>query len=442
MDQRNSYEDDLIMQNPRPPPPLPAGSRPIGSVAVTALDTSLKLPPPIPQSATGISSAVDHAKKPEQVPGELVQDQGTAQSSTHDFYQSLSNAAASASATAGGGVSLSGLYNPELDMTNEYIAAMNSSPHIMRVQQPPPYAQMQSYPIQMMAMHNPYNQPPQVQFNHQWKGHNHRSDHQQQQQLLQQLPESDRRTLKCTGIPSYITEDMIREHFGAFGHIVELQITPMSSQTQDAADPNKKVYNECLVQFLSAPNAKKCYNSPAPVLNNRFIKLFISHFNIKMPSDIRIPDYEAALERDRLLLVKEVNPTVPTAKPGLKRKKQLNIYVDGVASSKYRRTDENTSTGASNSAAGDPEKDSGEDSSNIEGAKTQVKPVAASSEEQLQLKKKFEELKQLKQKAESILKQKEELLQVESPLRITVLAAILLYCCFSPGPSRQMSSYD
>lgn len=77
MDQRNSYEDDLIMQNPRPPPPLPAGSRPIGSVAVTALDTSLKLPPPIPQSATGISSAVDHVKKPEQVPGELVQDSET-----------------------------------------------------------------------------------------------------------------------------------------------------------------------------------------------------------------------------------------------------------------------------------------------------------------------------------------------------------------------------
>jgi hypothetical protein len=271
------------------------------------------------------ASAIEHANKAEQLSlpsGEAVQDQGSVQSSTLDFYQSLSNSAANASAAVGGAVSLSGLYNPELDMTSEYIAAMNSSPHLMRVQQPPQY--------------------PQLQFNQQWKSHNHRSDHQHQQQLLQQLPESDRRTLKCTGIPSYITEDMIREHFGAFGFIVELQITPMNSQSQDASDPTKKVYNECLVQFLSAPNAKKCYNSPAPVLNNRFIKLFISHFNIKMPSDIRIPDYEAALEHDRLLLVKEVNPTVSTAKAGLKRKKQLNIYVDGVASSKYRRTDDNS----------------------------------------------------------------------------------------------------
>lgn len=419
------------MQNPRPPPPLPIGSRPMAAVAVAAVDASFKAQPPIPQPAVAITSAAEHASKAEQLSlplgsGEAVQDQGAAQSSTHDFYQSLSNSAASASATVGGAVSLSGLYNPELDMTNEYIAAMNSSPHMMRVQQPPQYAQLQSYPIQMVSMHNPYAQPPQVQFNQQWKSHNHRSDHQHQQQLLQQLPESDRRTLKCTGIPSYITEDMIREHFGAFGFIVELQITPMNSQSQsqDASDPTKKVYNECLVQFLSAPNAKKCYNSPAPVLNNRFIKLFISHFNIKMPSDIRIPDYEAALEHDRSLLVKEVNPTVSTAKAGLKRKKQLNIYVDGVASSKYRRTEDNTTAGTTNvvsnektfaAAAEETEKDTGADTRSIDAAKTQVKP-AASSEEQLQLKKKFDELKQLKQKAESILKQKEELLQVSTAI--------------------------
>ena len=431
-DQRNSYEDDLLLQNPRPPPPLPAGSRPTG--ATPSAPGSSPAPASTSLPATSTSSVVG-GEEPAAADSSNAADSSS--SSTHDFYQNIT-VASSAAATAAPPASLSGVYNPELDMTKEYMAAMNSSPQLLRLQQPSQQMQFnnmlksqQQFPMLMMSMppfghhpqqhHQAQHHFQQAQMNPNWK--NNRQDHHQQQHLLQQLPEFDRRTLRCTGIPSYVTEDMIREHFGSFGYIVELQVSPMSAQDSGAPnDPTKKVYNECLVQFLSAANAKKCYNSPAPVLNNRFIKLFYSHFNIKMPSDIRIPDYEAALEHDRMLLAKEIHPNVSAASAGQKRKKQLNIYIDGVASSKYRRSSDSTGTATASGLvsgnsevtnSGTQEEKSAVVSSSSEGGDSQqpVKVVQL-SEEKLLMKKKLEELKQLKQQAENIWKRKEELLQV------------------------------
>ena len=80
-------------------------------------------------------------------------------------------------------------------------------------------------------------------------------------------------------------------HFRPFGRVVELQIIvtdPPGAAAADAAGATgatgaapggeeeagaKRSYNECLVQFGAPAEAKKCFNSPTAVLNNRFIKV-------------------------------------------------------------------------------------------------------------------------------------------------------------------------
>jgi hypothetical protein len=72
----------------------------------------------------------------------------------------------------------------------------------------------------------------------------------------------------------------------------------------DKNDGEKKVYNECLVQYASAGDAKKCLNSPAAVLNNRFIKLNQANFNIIPLEEVKPltaqQQFEEDQERERL----------------------------------------------------------------------------------------------------------------------------------------------
>ena len=74
-------------------------------------------------------------------------------------------------------------------------------------------------------------------------------------------------------------------HFKGFGSVVKLQF---SNSEEGSAPPNE--YKECLVQFQSPADAKRCFNSPKAVLNNRFIKLLQAPYNI-----LPIPEVEAYL---------------------------------------------------------------------------------------------------------------------------------------------------
>ena len=187
-----------------------------------------------------------------------------------------------------------------------------------------------------------HQQYPQQQGQHQQhtrssRKHDRRQSHSNNNQTKNDLPESERCTLLCTGIPMYIKEEEILAHFKTFGRVVMLMVTPSdptaaasattTTGTGGAGEGNgstseggaagvtsggalngggdkggdkdkegKKVYNECLVQFDSIENAKKCYGSPIAVLNNRFIRITQSTFNIIPLADVPPPTEEELLE--------------------------------------------------------------------------------------------------------------------------------------------------
>lgn len=95
-------------------------------------------------------------------------------------------------------------------------------------------------------------------------------------------------TVRCSGIPSYITESDLYSHFVTFGRVLELRISPGSNVNSNNLNgvAGGKVYGECLVQFVSAMDAKKCVTSPLPVLNNRFIRVSFSRGNIIPPGSL------------------------------------------------------------------------------------------------------------------------------------------------------------
>jgi hypothetical protein len=281
---------------------------------------------------------------------------------------------------------------------------------------------------------------------------------QYQQQLL---PEHERCTLKCSGVPHYVTEQDIRSHFEAFGFVVELQIVSPTPSPEDAstagtagADGRKKVYNECLVQFYSAANAKKCFTSPLPVLNNRFIHLHVSTFNITPVTDVPTPTPDI-IERDAKLLNESIlligsssSGSTAGGSMALDRKKPFStVHTQGV-SNKYRRlSDEHASVvpaamrtdfnNDSNATIGSDQKDGNpvedgtvavvdptEANANAV-VKSVLSPsagVVALTKEKLELKEKHEQLKVLRQQAEDILKRKEGVLQVRN---LTLLLPLL-----------------
>ncbi len=237
---------------------------------------------------------------------------------------------------------------------------------------------------------------------------------QSRREAVPALPEAERYTLKCSHIPSYHTEADIRAHFEAFGHVVELQVTPMGDgparghEGSDAAPTDKKTFNEALIQFLSPQNAKKCFNSPAPVLNNRFIKLVQSHFNIIPPCDME-PLSEDLHQADRELLSRPSVPQVATA--GLKKKAHsgLNMYAEG-PSNKYRRVAELPAVSTPTKPSVESDATVGSQSATLS---SPAAAVAAPSKEDLEMKASFEALKSLRSQQETIWKQKESVLQAQ-----------------------------
>jgi hypothetical protein len=118
----------------------------------------------------------------------------------------------------------------------------------------------------------------------QYPPHNQKSKQHRYQQHSS-LPEHERCTLKCNGIPQYVKDADLMGHFKAFGRVVELQLIELEGAVKDG----EKKYNECLVQFSSAQEAGKCLRSPTAVLNNRFIHVLESPFNIVPFADVPPP---------------------------------------------------------------------------------------------------------------------------------------------------------
>ncbi len=250
-------------------------------------------------------------------------------------------------------------------------------------------------------------------------------------QSSNQLPENERCTLRCTGIPAYVKEEDLKNHFKAFGHVVELQISQMVNTDSQQLDDDgngekKKSYNECLVQFYSAANAKKCFTSPSPVLNNRFIHVHMSKFNIIPPSDVE-PISQNELENDRLLLTQDVNPQVPTISQPARKKNTGMIFTKGVTN-KWKRGDEAKALPV---PSGDPVDIAATTDSlpqvddcltTVNPALEQKKPVETeATKEGLELKQNFEQLKTLKQQAEDMLRKKEAVIQVSAQLLMALL---------------------
>ena len=88
-------------------------------------------------------------------------------------------------------------------------------------------------------------------------------------------------TVRCTGIPQNVQEKDLFKHFKAFGRIASLKLLRHGGDNNDG----RKVYNECCVQFIDPTNAKKCVIAPSAVLNNRYIKVFLSNLNVIDPAE-------------------------------------------------------------------------------------------------------------------------------------------------------------
>ena len=198
---------------------------------------------------------------------------------------------------------------------------------------------------------------------------------------FQRLPEDECCTLKCTGIPPKVNIDELKKHFKTFGRVIEIQI---KEAPIDKNDPEKKVYNECLVQFASAVDAKKCLNSPTAVLNNRFIKLNQSNFNIIPLTDIKPltaqEQYDDEIERDKLI----------------REKKGIQSFNNNNNSSfsknNYTRLNENESSKLKLSAP---------------------KVLVAKQKAEAAVLNQYDDLRKLREQAELILKKKEQILQTQ-----------------------------
>jgi RNA recognition motif-containing protein len=223
-----------------------------------------------------------------------------------------------------------------------------------------------------------------------------------------------------TGIPAYMTEQDLREHFEDFGHIVEMQLTeaPANHKRKDGEESvegeKKRVFLECLIQYHTAANARKCYTSTRSVRDNRHIQIRPAFFNIIPPADVPYPGDEIA-ERDAAIVagtyVSNKNPAGDTGG----RKKSYAAVAGGAAfhpgANKYRRGNDDANIPAHQSA-GDSGSSSAEGDMGMQQGQGAVAPAPALTQEKYEAKKRFEELKELRQQAEEIAKKKEAILLV------------------------------
>jgi RNA recognition motif-containing protein len=170
------------------------------------------------------------------------------------------------------------------------------------------------------------------------------------------VAEPERCTVRCTGVPTKVEEHELLAHFKTFGKVIGIRKIPAAPATED-----KKTYNEFFIQYFQHNDAQKCINSPKSVLDNRFIRLHMSNFNL-----IQLADVPTYLEEGR------------------------DADINGVRS-----------------ATEECERGDSSDKPTTDRRTNPVKEKAAAA-----LKQKYEDLMQLRHSQEEIYKKKEQLLQV------------------------------
>lgn len=114
---------------------------------------------------------------------------------------------------------------------------------------------------------------------------------------LPPVPEPDRCTLRCTGVPTKVEEKEILAHFQTFGRVIcvrRLASAPAGGAAMNAVSATgeeRKTYNEFLFQFETRADALKCVGSPKSVLDNRFIRIHMAPYNLIPLSEV--PTYIA-----------------------------------------------------------------------------------------------------------------------------------------------------
>jgi hypothetical protein len=250
-------------------------------------------------------------------------------------------------------------------------------------------------------------------------------------------------------------------HFKVFGRVVELQLIELEGVVKDG----EKKYNECLVQFSSAQEAGKCLRSPTAVLNNRFIHVIESSFNIVPFADVPPPRddelYSPPVKKeilspfalDQKILTKRWVNEEAAAIPAQADREKVDVisningrngvglsgrgygmshkfvadHITGipVASSSSSVSDQMVDNDDSlyggiliNSDNQNPQADSSSPRTQGDTSSPRTQAIAAVptsiplTKEDIALQQHYEELKMLRQQADGIWKQKESLLQV------------------------------
>ena len=218
-------------------------------------------------------------------------------------------------------------------------------------------------------------------------------------------------TVKCTGIPQYVKEVDLYNHFSSFGRIVKLSLFRLAPENDIDSSGKGKVYNEAMVQFHDVSEAKKCLGSPQSVLDNRFIKLFSSKENLIAPRDV---------DNDE----SDIYPGFREDQLNHKISGEGNFWKGGKGGKGGGRFGGKGSRfggrGLAHSFSKNPSESEEEKQPDDEEAailKEQLKEAAKLKREEMKHKREteakhqYEELKSLRHQAESILRKKEELLQ-------------------------------
>lgn len=224
-------------------------------------------------------------------------------------------------------------------------------------------------------------------------------------------------TVKCTGIPHYLKEIDLYKHFSAFGSVVKLMLARLSGPVEEEGLP--KVYNEAMVQFEEAADARKCLGSPQSVLDNRFIKLFMSKENLIPPG--HVAEYLASGDAE--------------VYPGFHNEEHLLKQAGGKGGKGGRGGGGKGGKGGSGGRmagkgggrfAGrgghqgeQDEEQPAVDEEAVQQQREQLKLAAKAKRDELkeqreaEAKQQYEELKQLRHQSDSISRKKEELLQAQ-----------------------------
>jgi hypothetical protein len=256
-----------------------------------------------------------------------------------------------------------------------------------------------------------------------------------------QLPEGERCTIKCSGVPTYTKPSELLLHFHSFGQLVatrtELngriinadELAAVQAQVGAGEGKGTHQYYDFHAQYCSPEDARKCHSSAKAVLGNRFIKVFVQGSNLVPPGEAN-ETAVAALDAEIASLKNASNGLGSSGPSNYNSGRPLNGASDFHArraaggNMKWKATavgapGEESATGASADAP-------------VPYFKKPYNAVRVSANKPdvaAETKRKFLELQQLKQAAEEFYHKKRDLLQVSVMLHCSCDCLHLPFLC-------------